>query len=134
MKPQPCRKFISFEYIELLLTSVGKTLKMVIVYRPPPSTTNGLSTTIFFDEFSSFLEKYITIPGSLLMVGDFNFQVDTCDSEYATTFLHLLDVFNLNQHINGCTHKYVHILRHVQTLATTRNIVGPTLLSLVARS
>ena len=70
-----------------LLTSVGKTLRIVIVYRPPPSTTNGLTTTIFFDEFSTFLEQYVTIPGSLLMVGDFNFHVDTCDSEYVTTFL-----------------------------------------------
>ena len=62
IKPQPCRKFISFECIELLLTSVGKTLSIIVVYRPPPSTTNGLTPTVFFDEFSTLLEQYVTIP------------------------------------------------------------------------
>ena len=61
---QPCRKFISFEYIELLLTSVYKSIRIVIVYRPAPSTTNGLTPTIFLDEFFTFLEQYVTIPDS----------------------------------------------------------------------
>lgn len=113
IKLQSYRKFISFEYIELLLTSESKTLRIVIVYRPPPSTNNGLTPTILFDEFSTFLEQYITIPGSLLMVSDFNFHVDTCDSEYVTTFLQLLDVFNLNQNTNGSTHKDGHTLDHI---------------------
>jgi len=104
------RKFISFEYIELLLTSVGKTITIVAVYRPPPSTTNGLTPTFFFDELSTLLEQYVTIPGSLIIVGDFNFHVDTCDSETVTTFLQLFDVFNLNQHTNGSTHKDGHTL------------------------
>ena len=115
IKPQSCRKFISFEYIELLLTMVGKTLRIVIVYRPPPSTTNGLTPIFFFDEFSTLLEQYVTFPGSLLIVGDFNFHVDTCDSEYVTAFLQLLDVFNLNQHTNGSTHKDGHTLDLVIT-------------------
>jgi len=39
-------RVILFEYIELLLTSVGKTLSIILVYRPPPSITNGLAPTI----------------------------------------------------------------------------------------
>ena len=115
IKPQSCRKFISFEYIELLLTTVGKTLRIVIVYCPPPSTTNGLTPIFFFDEFSTLLEQYVTFPGSLLIVGDFNFHVDTCDSEYVTAFLQLLDVFDLNQHTNGSSHKDGHTLDLVIT-------------------
>ena len=75
IKPQSCRKFISFAYIELFLTMVGKTLRIVIVYRPTPSTTYGLTPIFFFDEFSTLLEQYATFPGSLLKVGDFNFML-----------------------------------------------------------
>ena len=71
---------------------------------------NGLKPTVFFDEVSTLLEQYVTIPGNLLMVGDFNFHVDTCDSEYVTTFLQLLDVFNLYQDTNGSTHKDGHTI------------------------
>ena len=107
VKPQPCSKFVSFEYIELLLTSADESLRIVIIYRPRPSTGNGLTSTIFLDEFSTFLEQlqYVNIPGGLLIVNDFNFHVDICDSEYVTTFHQLLDVFNLSQYTNGSTHK-----------------------------
>ena len=36
IKLQPHRKFISFEYIDLLLNSVDKSIRIVIVYRPRP--------------------------------------------------------------------------------------------------
>ena len=115
IKLQPYRKFISFEYIELLLNSVDRSIRIVIVYRPPPSNTNGFTPAIFLDEFFTFLEQYVTIPGSLLIVGDFNFHVDTCDSEHVAAFLQLLDVFNLNQHTIGSTHKEGHTLDLVIT-------------------
>ena len=115
IKLQPYRKFISFEYIELLLNSVDKSIRIVIVYRPPPPNTNGFTPAIFLDEFFTFLEQYVTIPGSLLIVGDFNFHVDTCDSEHVAAFLQLLDVFNLNQHTIGSTHKEGHTLDLVIT-------------------
>ena len=82
IKLQPHRKFISFEYIDLLLNSVDKSIRIVIVYSPPPSNTNGFTPAMFLDEFFTFLEQYVTIPGSLLIVGDFNFHVDTCDSQH----------------------------------------------------
>ena len=115
IKLQPYRKFISFKYIELLLNSVDKSIRIVIVYRPTPSNTNGFTPAIFLDEFFTFLEQYVTIPGSLLIVGDFNFHVDTCDSEHVAAFLQLLDVFNLNQHTIGSTHKEGHTLDLVIT-------------------
>ena len=115
IKLQPHRKFISFEYIDLLLNSVDKSIRIVIVYRPPPSNTNGFTPAMFLDEFFTFLEQYVTIPGSLLIVGDFNFHDDTCDSQHVAAFLQLLDVFNLNQHTIGSTHKDGHTLDLVIT-------------------
>ena len=67
------------------------------------------------------------------MVGDFNFHVDTCDSGYKTKFLQLLDVFNLNQHTNGSTHKDGHTLdlvisRSDDDIVSNLSIDSPTLL------
>ena len=115
IKPQLGRKFVSFEYIDLLLTSVDKNIRIIIVYRPPPSPSNGLTPMVFLDEFSTCLEQYVTTPGSLLIVGDFNLHIDTCGSQPATEFLQLLDVFNLTQHTNESTHKDGHTLDLVIT-------------------
>ena len=109
IKLQPRRKFISFEYIDLLLNSVDKSIRIVIVYRPLPSNTNGFTPAMFLDEFSTFLEQYVTIPGRLLIVSDFNFHVDTCDSQHVAAFFQLLDVFNLNQHTIGSTQRRSHL-------------------------
>ena len=70
LKLQPLKKFLSFEYMDLLLSStVGLKLRVIIVYRPPPSTLNGLTPSLFLDEFSTFLEHYIADPGGILLVG-----------------------------------------------------------------
>ena len=118
LKLQPLKKFLSFEYMDLLLSStVGLKLRVIIVYRPPPSTLNGLTPSLFLDEFSTFLEHYIADPGGILLVGDFNIHVDTCSSQHSTEFLQLLDSFNLTQHTHGSTHKD----RHTLDLVITRS-------------
>ena len=72
---------MSFEYMDLLLSNAADlNIRVVHVYRPPPSTFNGLTPLLFLDEVSTFLEHYITDSGSLLVVGDFNIHVDYCAS------------------------------------------------------
>ena len=74
LKLQPLKKFMSFEYMDLLLSSTANLkIRVVIVYHPPPSTLNGLTPSLFQDEFSTFLEHYITDPGGLLLVFFFFF-------------------------------------------------------------
>ena len=47
---EPC-KF--FEYIDILLQFRSSVLRLFVIYRPPGT----VSTSIFFDEFSSLLES-----------------------------------------------------------------------------
>ena len=47
--------FSAFEYCEYLLKSTI-WVRLVVVYRPPPSAANGLTTAQFFRDFSTFLE------------------------------------------------------------------------------
>ena len=45
--------FISFEAIESEVKVFSQSVSILIVYRPPPSSGNNLSTELFMNEFSS---------------------------------------------------------------------------------
>ena len=75
---------------------------LIVLYCPP-----GLSTSLFFDDFSHYLNYVSTTPGYLLLVGDFNLHVDTSD-HVAKRFVNLLQSFNLVQHVNSETHSNGH--------------------------
>ncbi|KAK2568094.1 hypothetical protein P5673_008026 [Acropora cervicornis] len=101
----------SFELMELLLHSLTPKTNMMIIYRPPPSSNNQLTPSLFFDEFSQLLERSVSSPGQLLLCGDFNFHVEDPSDHNTRKFLDLLHCFNLdvyNDH--SSTHKDNHKL------------------------
>ena len=102
--------FKSFEAIEVQLQVYSHTVFFLVVYRPPPSIVNNLSTGLFMDEFSSLLQLYVTTPGSLAIAGDFNFHIDDTSDTATVSFLKLLDSFNLRQHVQSPTHRVGHYL------------------------
>lgn len=55
--------FKSTEHMELLLLSSSPSTRFVIVYRPPPWTTNHLTLFLFFEDFASFLECLVPSTG-----------------------------------------------------------------------
>ena len=63
------------------------------------------STAKFFEEFPSLLESLVTVPSSLLMVGDFNLHVNDASDRSAQRFLRLLEAFNLKKHVWVPTHR-----------------------------
>ena len=98
--------FKSFEFTDLQMKHSATCLRIVIVCRSPTSKkSSGSGPGLFFSEFSRPLEELVTAPGSLLLVGDFNFHVDNVNDSAALQFLQLLDTFNLKQHVTGPTHK-----------------------------
>ena len=100
--------FISFEAIECEVKIFLQSVSILIVYCPPLSSGNNLSTELFMNEFSSLLEFYITKTGSLVITGDFNFHVDDTTDTAAANFLSLLESFDLQQHVRSCTHSLNH--------------------------
>ena len=103
-------KFKSFEFTDLLIKHSSSSLRVVIVYRPPPSKSNKLSLSLFFEEFPRLLEDLTTASGSLLMAGDFNFHVDDAHDSAASRFLNLLEAFGLKQNVSEATHRSGHTL------------------------
>ena len=103
-KPGIVANFKSFKFTDVLLEHSSSCLRLIIVYRPQTMADSTSSTTKFFEEFPGLLESLLTVPSSLLMVGDFNFRVNDASDRSAQRFLHLLEAFNLKQHLWVPTH------------------------------
>ena len=88
--------FKSLEFMESLLNTTSSVLRIIVVYRPPGSSQNGSTTALFFDEFSTMLERLVSLPGKLLVTGDFSFHINNPFDNTARQFLDLLNCFNLH--------------------------------------
>jgi exonuclease III len=73
VKSSDCGEFNSFEFSEWNVCVHKQTIKVLTIYRPPYSEDHPVSSNVFFEEFSSYLENIVMIPEVLLITGDFNF-------------------------------------------------------------
>lgn len=96
----------SFEQIDMLITYKNFNVRIVVIYRPPPSTKNKLTTTQFFAEFSKLTEELTNCNKPLLIAGDFNFHLDDKKNSDACRFIDFLDSANMTQHVSESTHRH----------------------------
>ena len=102
--------FKSFEYTDLFVKYKRFDARFVVIYRPPPSKKNNLTSAIFLEEFSRFCEQ-LTLDGRpLIICGDFNYHIDNSSNSEARQFIDLLESANLFQHVSGSTHRRGHTL------------------------
>ena len=97
--------YTSFEHMMALITSRSKTIRLVIVYRPP-----GQSILTFIDEFAAFLDRLTILPFPLVITGDFNVHIDKPSECNVNKILALLDANDLQQFVCSPTHTSGHIL------------------------
>ena len=109
------QEFRSFELMDINIKSVKSSIRYLNIYRPPYSTKNKLTATMFFDEFADLLESIIPSPDQLLISGDFNFHLDSEDDRNANKMREILDTSGLQQHVDRATHKKGHLLDLVIT-------------------
>ena len=55
-KVSPPGHFTHFEHADYHVMIHGVTVRLCIIYRPPPSKRNGLINTVFFDQWSAYLD------------------------------------------------------------------------------
>ena len=113
----PLPSFNSFEAHCVKFSVSGSSFTILNVYRPPSS-----SVADFFPEFSTLLEDLVSSPSELLLTGDFSFHVDTPAQFHASSFLSLLENFNLVQHVNFPTHNIGHTLHLLISRASSNFI------------
>ena len=101
-----CNSYASFEYLEVKLHTASTVVRIAVVYRPPSSKVNKLTSAQFFHDFNDLLEHFSVSSGRLLIMGDFNFHVNEPSRDrLAAKFLGFLDSYNLAQHVTEPTHK-----------------------------
>ena len=106
-------KIASFEYMELVIAIGSVSLRLVVIYRMPPSKVNKLKKGTFCIEFSDYLEKLSCASGVVVIVGDFNINyLDKSDPE-CKQFINVLNTFNFIQNIELPTHSSGHLLDYV---------------------
>ena len=86
IEKQDVTSLLSFEYVVVLLRTPATVLRIGVLYRPPPSTENGLTATMFFNEFPILLERLAVASDHLLLTGDFSFHVDDRTDSLASRF------------------------------------------------
>ena len=102
--------YTHFENMDCTINVCKFTVKCCIIYRPPPSKQNGFRNSIFFDEWSKYLDNIAIIPYDVIITGDLNFHVDIKSDVEARRFCSILNSHGLTQHVNSATHKGGHTL------------------------
>jgi hypothetical protein len=106
----------SFEYSEWDILSGTQRIHLVIVYRTPYSAAHPVTTGVFLEEFSEFLESVVFCANHLLITGDFNIHMDVAGDADAIKLCELLESVGLQQHVTVPTH----ISKHTLDLIITR--------------
>ena len=104
-----------FEYIDCCTDNNCATIRFVMVYHLPTSARDGLRTSTFFDEWTSFIEHLSIDHNNIIIVGDVNFHLDVNSNLDAHKFNDLLATCGLVQHVNEPTHQKGHTLDVVIT-------------------
>ena len=100
-------------------------MRIVIVYRPPYSEDHKVSISVFFDEFSDYLESLLLCKEQLLITGDFNIHTDKGHQDpISSIFLNLLESSNLQQRVTMLTHLHGHILDLIITRMSKKLVHG----------
>ena len=115
MKKRATAELRSFEYSEWDIKSETDRIHLIIIYRTPYSDAHPVTTSVFFEEFSSFLESAVFCSSHLLITGDFNIHMDVEDDTDAVRLRGLLESTGLKQHATVPTHISGHTLDLVIT-------------------
>ena len=100
--------YSTFEYLHV--TDRSGSIHFVIVYRPPPSVSNGYTVQKFLEEFDVLVQEISASPGKLMLLGDFNLH---WENPLKTDVQHVMNTTNgagLVQQVQGSTHILGHTL------------------------
>ena len=96
----------SIEFSEWIILGQGsRKIRIVIVYRLQYSPNHPVTTGVFFDEFSDYLESIILSSELLLITGDFNIHVNVVGDPHKLKLPVLLETMGLQQHVITPTHE-----------------------------
>jgi len=109
----------TFEYRDCSLAIKNYSLRLIVIYRPPPNKTNGIKAGTFLEnELPKFLSQLATVNQNIVVVGDLNFHLDNPSNTETAKLNGMLQSFGMRQHVNEPTHTAGHTLDVVITRDT----------------
>ena len=109
-KVSPRGHFTHFEHADYHVMIHGVTFRLCIIYRPPPSKRNGLVNTVFFDQWSAYLDIVMLDSHNIIITGDLNFHLDNPAELDVRRFSETLADRGMTQLVKFPTHRGGHIL------------------------
>ena len=94
--------YTSFEYMIFTITTKYKLIRVINIYRPDYPKKHKVNSSTFLKEFSKLLDEITSLPGILVITGDFNIHMESLDNKYT---IELADMFELNQLVTKPTHQ-----------------------------
>jgi hypothetical protein len=111
-----------YETLEWLEMSVTSKVKVLLIYRPPPSKKNKFSFGGFMRDFSDLLDSYVTETASLTIIGDINIKVNLAGDPETVKYLDLLATHGFTQIVDKPTHRSGNTLDHVIVRDPSRSV------------
>ena len=126
------KKSDQFEYLVLNVCISKCAIRLIIIYRPNPTSVNNLNVVKFWQQFESFLSKHVCCTQELFITGDLNFHLDKPGDSNTKQLLSVLSGFGLEQKISEPTHVAGHTLdvfitRYDCPLIESISVVDPML-------
>ena len=115
---------LALETAQLTLTYNKQLTNLFCIYRHPPSKKNKFSDSMFFDQFSDFLELSDSLPGKTLLMGDFNFHFENVENKNSRKLHDIIDMFNLNQSVSEPSHNQGHLLDLVFSKQSDNSLIS----------
>ncbi|CAG2223690.1 unnamed protein product [Mytilus edulis] len=132
-RSKPVQTYSHFEMLECNVVVLKNCFRLCVIYSPPPSRTNKLKNSTFFEEWSEFLDRLVVTSEELVITGDLNFHLDNKNNCDTRKFQETLRDHGLVQHVRGPTHNHGHTLDVVITrensliLKTVPSVQDPSL-------
>ena len=127
-------KFSQFEYVVCSVTISKLVLRLIVIYRPDPTSANKLNVKLFWKQFEDLLSRYAVCTEEIIITGDLNFHLDNVSHTNTRRLLSVLDELGLEQKVKEPTHVAGHILdvlimRTESTLLRDVQIKDPCLIN-----
>ena len=95
---------------DVFIHGANSPIHILVIYRPPFSSSHKFAIQQFTSDFSTFLESALLSSGHLFNAGDLNIHADVPKDNDAVRFMDLMHSLGLVQHVSGTTYNKEHTL------------------------
>ena len=111
----------SMEYIDARVSFKNPSCELIVIYRPGtnPNDDQFVPVSVFFDDFTSILDRHDVSTYDVVIAGDCNFNLNDCNNAEVSQFMDILLTYDLNQHVCESTHESGHLLDLIITKSSS---------------